>query len=68
MQNRNSTYRIQKSSLGVEREIERLKIQVQMGWEKEYRNLQWYGLQNGMNIIELGRLRSIRKLMGETVT
>ncbi|MFD0959090.1 class I SAM-dependent methyltransferase [Paenibacillus chungangensis] len=54
MQNRDSTYRIQKSSLGVEREIERLKIQVQMGWEKEYRNLQWYGLQNGMDILELG--------------
>lgn len=25
-----------------------------MGWDKEFRNLKWYGLQNGMSVLELG--------------
>lgn len=25
-----------------------------MGWEKEFRNLQWFGLQDGMRILEIG--------------
>ncbi|WP_194542606.1 methyltransferase domain-containing protein [Paenibacillus sp. JZ16] len=54
MNERQSTYNIQNATLGFESEIERLKVQATMGWAKEFRNLQWYGLQNGMKIIELG--------------
>ncbi|REE88955.1 methyltransferase family protein [Paenibacillus taihuensis] len=54
MHERKSTYNIQNAILGFESEVERLKAQATMGWEKEYRNLQWYGLQNGMNVLELG--------------
>lgn len=54
MQGRPSTYNIQNAVLGVEPEIERLKIQALMGWDKEFRNLKWYGLEDGMNILELG--------------
>ncbi|MCV4232480.1 methyltransferase domain-containing protein [Virgibacillus sp. LDC1] len=54
MQTRNSTYNIQNASLGIEREVDRLKAQASMGWEKEYRNLKWYGLKDGMDILELG--------------
>lgn len=25
-----------------------------MGWEKEFRNLQWYGLRSGMSVLEVG--------------
>ncbi|MGG1551275.1 class I SAM-dependent methyltransferase [Paenibacillus ferrarius] len=54
MKGRDSTYNIQYTSLGIEAEIERLKTQVNMGWQKEFRQLQWYGLQDGMNVLELG--------------
>ncbi|CAH1200368.1 2-methoxy-6-polyprenyl-1,4-benzoquinol methylase, mitochondrial [Paenibacillus allorhizoplanae] len=54
MKERQSTYNIQEASLGFESEVERLKLQATMGWTKEFRNLQLYGLENGMRIIELG--------------
>jgi ubiquinone/menaquinone biosynthesis C-methylase UbiE len=54
MKGRDSTYNIQNVSLGVELEIERLKVQARMGWIKEFRNLKWYGLKDGMNVLELG--------------
>jgi ubiquinone/menaquinone biosynthesis C-methylase UbiE len=54
VQERNSTYNIQNASLGIESEVERLKEQAIMGWEKEFRNLKWYGLEDGMNVLELG--------------
>ena len=38
----------------IKEEVERLKVQAMMGWHKEFRNLQWYGLQNGMSVLELG--------------
>lgn len=54
MQGRNSTYNIQNVSLGIEREVDRLKAQAMMGWDKEFRNLKWYGLEDGMDVLELG--------------
>lgn len=35
-------------------EIERLRIQVLWSWDKEARNLSWFGLRDGMSILELG--------------
>lgn len=54
MKNYKSTYKASNSNLGLEAEIDRLRAQVLMGWEKEFRNLQWYGLKNGMKILEVG--------------
>ncbi len=54
MKERSSTYDIRKATLGYQEEVERLKVQAMMGWQKEFRNLQWYGLQNGMSVLELG--------------
>ncbi|MFK7697504.1 methyltransferase domain-containing protein [Paenibacillus sp. HJGM_3] len=54
MKERNSTYNIRHATLGYQAEIERLKVQAMMGWEKEFRHLQWYGLQNGMSVLEIG--------------
>ncbi|SFT09647.1 methyltransferase domain-containing protein [Paenibacillus sp. BC26] len=51
---RNSTYDIEKAVLGYTGEMARLQVQVLMGWEKEFRNLQWFGLQDGMRILEVG--------------
>ena len=53
MEERKSTYNIQHSSIGMEAEVNRLKVQAQMGWEKEFRNLQWFGLQDGMKVLEV---------------
>jgi ubiquinone/menaquinone biosynthesis C-methylase UbiE len=54
MKERRSTYNIRSATLGFQAELERLKVQAMMGWDKEFRNLSWYGLQNGMKVIELG--------------
>lgn len=35
-------------------EIQRLRAQVLLSWEKEARTLAWFGLQDGMSILELG--------------
>ncbi|TWT13188.1 class I SAM-dependent methyltransferase [Planomicrobium sp. CPCC 101079] len=49
-----STYKAGNANIGLSAEVQRLKVQVMMGWEKEFRNLQWFGLQNGMHILEVG--------------
>ncbi|MBT2289260.1 methyltransferase domain-containing protein [Paenibacillus albidus] len=54
MKEHNSTYNIGNAALGFRTEVERLKVQALMGWDKEFRNLKWYGLQNGMSVLELG--------------
>lgn len=54
MKERNSTYNISNVTTGFKAEVERLKVQTLMGWKKEFRNLGWYGLQNGMSVLELG--------------
>ena len=38
----------------LEHETERLRIQTQLTWSKEARNLAWYGLHDGMSVLELG--------------
>jgi len=38
----------------VEGEIHRLRLQVDLSWKKEARNLSWFGLQDGMSVLELG--------------
>jgi 2-polyprenyl-3-methyl-5-hydroxy-6-metoxy-1,4-benzoquinol methylase len=50
----NSTYNANKANIGFEAEINRLKVQAMMGWEKEYKYLKWYGLKDGMKVLEVG--------------
>jgi len=38
----------------LETEIQRLKAQVNLSWEKEARTLKWFGLTDGMNVMEAG--------------
>jgi len=54
MSDQRSTYNIQTAVLGFEEELERLRMQAVMGWSKEFRNLEWYGLKNGMSVLEVG--------------
>jgi len=49
-----STYKAGNANIGLSAEVKRLKVQAMMGWEKEFRNLQWFGLQEGMHILEVG--------------
>ncbi|OAB38325.1 class I SAM-dependent methyltransferase [Paenibacillus glacialis] len=54
MKDQRSTYNIQSAILGFQEEVERLRVQVTMSWDKEFRTLKWYGLQNGMSVLEVG--------------
>ncbi|MDQ3706145.1 MAG: methyltransferase domain-containing protein [Chloroflexota bacterium] len=38
----------------LEIELQRLKAQAIMGWSKESRNLKWFGLRDGMSVLEVG--------------
>ncbi|WP_442600553.1 class I SAM-dependent methyltransferase [Paenibacillus sp. KN14-4R] len=51
---RNSTYSFQNVNIGEEAELLRLKEQALMGWEKEQRTLKWFGLEDGMKVLEVG--------------
>lgn len=51
---RRSTYAIDRSVLGFEDELKRLEAQARMGWEREFRFMQLFGLQDGMRILEAG--------------
>ena len=42
------------SVLGIEEEILRLEKQAKLGWEKEFRTLRWMGLNDNMNILDIG--------------
>lgn len=53
MKDQRSTYNIQSAILGFQEEVERLREQATMGWQKEFRTLKWYGLQNGMSVLEV---------------
>jgi len=37
-----------------DREVERLRAQVALSWRKESRNLQWFGLRDGMTVADFG--------------
>jgi ubiquinone/menaquinone biosynthesis C-methylase UbiE len=40
--------------IGVDSEVERLRQQLMMTWEKEARDLRWWGLTDDMSVLELG--------------
>jgi len=42
------------SHRNVSAEIERLAAQARLGWDKEARTLLWFGLKDGMSLLELG--------------
>ena len=48
------SYKASTYNLELEAEIQRLKNQVLLSWEKEARTLTWFGLADGMNILEAG--------------
>jgi ubiquinone/menaquinone biosynthesis C-methylase UbiE len=49
-----SSYKASDQAIGLDREIERLRSQALITWPKEIRNLQWWGLRNGMSVLEVG--------------
>lgn len=49
-----SSYYFKNLSPNMGQEFERLKYQAELSWDKEARNLSWFGLQDGMSIVELG--------------
>ncbi|MEG4406331.1 class I SAM-dependent methyltransferase [Microcoleus sp. MON2_D5] len=48
------SYQASTYNLELDAEIQRLKGQVLLSWEKEARNLTWFGLADGMNVLEAG--------------
>ncbi|MEG4499438.1 methyltransferase domain-containing protein [Microcoleus sp. F10-C6] len=48
------SYQASTYNLELDAEIQRLKNQVLLSWEKEARNLTWFGLADGMNVLEAG--------------
>src|SRR5205085_10656830 len=49
-----SAYVAADQPIGLDREVERLRDQALIVWDKEARNLTWLGLRDGMSILELG--------------
>ncbi|MEG4346919.1 class I SAM-dependent methyltransferase [Microcoleus sp. A003_D6] len=48
------SYQAKTYNLELEGEIQRLKAQVLISWFKEARTLKWFGLADGMNVLEAG--------------
>ncbi|HKD74624.1 MAG TPA: methyltransferase domain-containing protein, partial [Ktedonobacterales bacterium] len=48
------SYQISEFSRDIDKELERLRVQTVLGWQKESRALTWFGLQDGMSVLELG--------------
>ncbi len=48
------SYELPKNQSKAQTEIERLATQAQSGWDKEARMLSWFGLEDGMSVLELG--------------
>lgn len=48
------SYNLPASQPDARAEIKRLSVQAQSGWDKESRTLSWFGLQDGMSVLELG--------------
>jgi ubiquinone/menaquinone biosynthesis C-methylase UbiE len=48
------SYKAREMNDDLDKEIERLRAQALWGWDKEARNLGWFGLRDGMSILELG--------------
>ena len=51
---RTSSYVASEMPLGLDKELERLRTQALITWEKEARNLAWWGLRDDMSVLELG--------------
>lgn len=49
-----SAYEISEIPGGVDREIQRLRDQALLAWEREARQLEWFGLRDGMSILDVG--------------
>jgi len=49
-----SSYHISTHNQNLESELKRLRLQQELTWQKESRLLQWFGLEDGMTILELG--------------
>lgn len=48
------SYNLPASQHDAQAEIERLAAQAHSGWDKEARTLAWFGLKDGMSVLELG--------------
>lgn len=48
------SYRIAEIHRDLDQELHRLHVQTDLGWPKEARALTWFGLQDGMTVLELG--------------
>jgi ubiquinone/menaquinone biosynthesis C-methylase UbiE len=48
------SYDVHTAHRDVAAEIERLAAQARLGWDKEARTLSWFGVQDGMSVLELG--------------
>jgi len=48
------SYNLPASNRDAQAEIERLAAQAHSGWDKESRTLSWFGLKDGMPVLELG--------------
>lgn len=51
---KSGSYKLPESEQKAQIEIERLAAQAQSGWDKESRTLSWFGLKDGMSLLELG--------------
>src|SRR5215203_2406576 len=47
-------YRIAEMPGGVDIEVERLRQQALLAWSEEARQLKWFGLRDGMSILDVG--------------
>lgn len=52
--NETSAYNVSDRPGGVDMEIERLRNQALIAWEREARTLQWFGLRDGMSVLDVG--------------
>ncbi|MDJ0843721.1 methyltransferase domain-containing protein [Crocosphaera sp.] len=48
------SYDIQQHNVTPEAELQRLKTQATIIWKKEARTLEWFGLKDGMSVVEVG--------------
>ncbi len=48
------SYKLPASHREAQAEVERLAAQAQSGWDKEARMLSWFGLKDGMSVLEAG--------------
>jgi hypothetical protein len=46
------SYKAREMNYDLDKEIDRLRVQALWGWDKESRNLGWFGLRDGMSIVE----------------